>query len=136
MFEKFTSIESPNFRQRYQGTFGFFRKGEKKILVQLNSITTGDSRALVDFSDRNGIKYKLYSDSDDASVGFEFIPPKCQYHDTTEGTFLVKRIAAKQYLRGICDRNTSIRTVNGNARTVGFDILHAIYDNGVDHVDK
>jgi len=136
MFEKFTAVESPNFRQRYQGTYGFFRKDDNKVLVRLDQITTGDSRALVEFSDRTGVKYRLYSDSDDQSVGFEFIPPKCQYHNTESGTYLVKRTAAKQYLRGICDRNTSIRTVNGVGMPVGFDILHAIYDHPVDHLTR
>lgn len=136
MFEKFVQLEAANFKQRYQGTYGFFRKGDNKVLVRLESIRTGDVRAQVDFVDKDDNAYHLYSDSEDSSIGFEFLPPKSSYHNTTTGTFLVKRVPAKQYQRGICERNTSIRTVNNRGVTVGFESLLALYNDKVDHLQR
>lgn len=136
MFEKFVQIEAANFKQRYQGTYGFFKKGDNKVLVRLEAIRTGDSRAQVDFIDKDSNAYHLYSDSEDDTIGFEFLPPKSQYHNTTTGTFLVKRIPARQYQRGICERNTGIRTVNGRAVIVTFESLLSLYNDKVDHLWK
>jgi hypothetical protein len=37
-------------------------------------------------------------------------------------------MAAKQYQRGICDRNTQILTPYGNGRTVSFEMLHQLFE--------
>lgn len=126
MFEKFTGPDAQDFRQRYEGTYGFFIKGDQRILVRLDSINTEDVKQ-VSFSDKDGIKYKLRADSDDDSVGFEFLPPKNSYHNTLEGTYLLKRIPTRQYSRGICDRNTSIQTVSGRVVPVDFKYLHQLF---------
>lgn len=127
MFEKFTTKDAADFKQRYQGTFGYFRKGEKKTLVRLEDIVTAGSKQ-VQFVTKDGIKCYLKPDSDDDTVGFEFIPPKRGYHNTTEGAFLLTRIPARQYLRGICSRNTKILSVYGTQKAIGFDSLHLLFE--------
>jgi hypothetical protein len=128
MFEKFTSADAEDFRQRYLGTFGFFRQGNKKVLVQLNKISTDRNQKVVEFKDKDGSSYLLYADSKDESIGFEFLPPKMEYHNGDDGrSYSLRRIPHRQYLRGICDRNTQIRTVYGNEVPVGFPALETLF---------
>lgn len=105
MFEKFNSTNSENFRQRYQGTYGFYRDGSgKRTLVKVVSVD--DQR--VEFVDARGVDYRLHADNT-SGIGFEFLPPKSVYYATTSGNvYLVLRVAARQFLRGICDKNTRV----------------------------
>lgn len=124
MFEKFTSGDAQNFRQRYINTFGFFRQQrEKRLLVKINRIDTQ-----VGFVDKDGISYSLNPDSEN-DVGFEFLPPKAGWHNTTDGGWLIRRRASRQWQRGICENNTSITTPRGMQAAVGFDMLSQIYEN-------
>jgi hypothetical protein len=125
MFEKFTAEGSRDFHQRYIGTYGMFRKGDRKTLVRLDKIDT-----VVKFSDCDGIDYTLQPDSDDPTIGFEFIPPKTQYYNTEHGVRLVSRIASKQYSRGICDKNTRIQDVRQREMGVSFTTLRPIFAEG------
>ena len=43
------------------------------------------------------------------------------------GAVLITRIPSRQYARGICDRNTSIRTTYGSALGVNFDTLTKLF---------
>lgn len=122
MFEKFTSVDANDFRARYQGTYGFFRRGDFRQLAKLTTID-----GVVKFIDKDGIDYTLNPDSPN-DVGFEFLPPKAGWHNTSTGAWLVTRIAARQWLRGICSRNTSIGTPFGHKAVVDFPILAQIYD--------
>ena len=128
MFEKFTSKDAQDFNQRYRGTFGYFTRRGVKTLVQINSVgQTG-----VSFLDKDGLQYLLKPDTEDDSTGFEFLPPKCAYHNTTAGIpILVRRIAAKQYSRGICEKNTGITTVDGMSYPVDFTTLGLVYNSNV-----
>lgn len=125
MFEKFTSLGSADFKQRYIGTYGFFKEGEKKTLVQIMSI----NRDGVHFIDRNKSTYYLKPDSD-SDVGFEFIPPKSSYYNIAGGDpVLITRLPARQYSRGVCDKNTRIKGLNLGAQEVGFPSLAAIFES-------
>lgn len=122
MFEKFTSVDSGDFRQRYLGTFGFFRRGnDRPLLTKINAI---DAR--VTFIDKDGTAYTLNPDSPN-DIGFEFIPPKAAWHNTSYGAYLVKRVPARQWLRGICAKNTRITTPAGHQAAVDFPMLEQIY---------
>lgn len=124
MFEKFTSVDAANFRQRYLNTFGFFRQEDRpKLLVKLNRIDT-----TVGFVDKDGIGYGLNADSD-KDIGFEFLPPKAGWHNAADGAWLVKRVAARQWSRGISRANTQIATPSGQSSTVDFAILAQLYEN-------
>lgn len=130
MFEKFTSSESNDFRQRYMGTYGFFTRKGNRTLTKLTSITADGSASTVEFEDKDKLKYLLKADSKEEGLGFEFLPPKSAYYNTTDGVpLLVTRIPARQYLRGLCDKNTEIRNFSGNIG-ISFDSLGKIF--GVD----
>ena len=129
MFEKFTTKDCTDFKQRYAGTYGFFVTKDTKTLVRLEKIRTNQevNNPVVEFVDRDGLKYVLRADSEDDCIGFEFLPPKSRYHNLSVGAVLVSRIPARQYARGICDRNTSIRTSYGSGLGINFDTLTKLF---------
>lgn len=132
MFEKFTSKDSGDFRQRYQGTFGHFISGGKRTLARLDNIIADGRASYVEFSDRDGVQYLLKPDSEVEGRGFEFIPPKSSYYNTKKGIpMLVKRIPARQYQRGICDRNTAVANMRNEGVPVGFDVLVELFEEKV-----
>lgn len=126
MFEKFTSLDAGNFRQRYLNTYGFFRhEDRKKLLVKLNRIDQ-----TVGFVDKDGIGYTLNPDSP-SNIGFEFLPPKAGWHNANDGAWLVRRIPARQWSRGIGAANTQINTPSGQRCNVDFPILAQLYENNI-----
>ena len=133
MFEKFTSIDSGDFRQRYQGTYGYFTHKGKKTLTRLDKIYADGRSSYVEFSDRDGLKYLLHPDSEEEGTGFEFLPPKSSYFNTEEGIpLLVSRVPARQYQRGICDKNISVADLRNNFRPVDFGTLILLFEKTVD----
>jgi len=127
MFEKFLSGEQENFRQRYEGTYGYFKHGTKRTLC----ILTGISSRQVDFQDKDGIKYNLNVDAE-GDIGFEFIPPESGWYNTLQyGPLFVKRIPARQFQRGLSSRNTTVSRLDGTLRKmpVDFSTLVPIYQD-------
>lgn len=133
MFEKFTSQDANDFRQRYQGTYGYYRRGTKKKLVRLDKVDT-DNRVVI-FVDSDDLQYEVHADASDDTIGFDFLPPEMSYHNTSSGVYLLRRIPARQYSRGISDRNVSIRTLNGRGVPVNFSTLTDIFENTVSPSD-
>ena len=131
MFEKFTSRDAGDFRQRYLGTYGYFRRNGQQSLVRLDRINTDGSHKSVEFVDCDGLRSELYPDSDDETTGFSFLPPRIAYHNTSNGAYLLRRVAQRQYLRGISDQNMRITTVFGQAIPVDFQILRDLFDNPI-----
>jgi hypothetical protein len=131
MFEKFQSANVESFRQRYEGTYGFYRDNTNKIrkLCRLDAI--GNSR--VDFVDKEGITYNIRVDAKH-DAGFEFLPPKSQWYNTKDGAVWVQRVAARQFSRGITHRNVNASLLQkGLLRpmTVDFTILSEIFETPI-----
>lgn len=112
MFEKFTSQGANDFRQRYQGTFGFFRNDHEKKAPFLCKLSFVENA--VKFIDKRGIEYTLNPDVEE-QIGFHFLPPKAGYFNTDTGAMLVTRQAARQFQRGISDRNTQMYNLSMEA---------------------
>lgn len=128
MFEKFTSAGSRDFQQRYQGTYGFFRDGDVRELSQLVRVNTDASPPYVEFRGADGRLFYIRADSKHENRGFQFLPPKSAYYNTEDGVpLLVQRIPARQYLRGVCDRNTQITNMSGDAFPVDFENLTKLF---------
>lgn len=132
MFEKFLSVNLESFRQRYEGTYGFFRDDRKRrTLVRLESIN--NSRC--EFVDEDSLDYHLNIDTDE-DMGFEFIPPEAKWYNTPNfGAVYTERIVQRQFSRGVTDSNLSIMVLNKGRLTpkmVGFDILSQIYEHAID----
>lgn len=123
--EKFMSSNAGDFRQRYEGTYGWYVAKDKKILVAIQSVGEG----MVQFIDRNSIKYTLNRDSTE-DIGFSFLAPKMQWHNTNAfGPVLVQRIPQKQYRRGIHQANTRIVNKDGANLGVGFSSLAGVFES-------
>jgi hypothetical protein len=137
MFEKFTRENSADFRQRYEGTFGVFKRGNDSRLVCLTRIR-GDNggEAVVEFTDKDGLTFKVFAGSDDSDVGFEFLPPKSAYYNTAAGKpLLVKRIASRQWRRGLCASNMAIEGLDRRSYPVDFSTLLDIFGTSVSPED-
>lgn len=130
MFDKFLSANARDFSQRYQGTYGFFRnKEEKPWLAKITAV-----EGTVTFINKAGVPFELAPDRPD-DIGFQFIPPRSGYFNTTFGTIYVKRVAARQFQRGISDRNTQLFLLQEDwgfkQLPVNFQWLEAVYDSSI-----
>lgn len=133
MFEKFTRLDAADFRQRYQGTYGHFRRGSKQTLVRLDKVDV-DNHVVI-FVDKDGLSYDVQADAGDETIGFDFLPPKMSYHNTPSGTCLLRRIPQRQFSRGISERNISIRNMSGQGIQVDFKSLGDIFDHTIPVAD-
>lgn len=128
MLEKFFSNTARDYHQRYEGTYGFFTSDSNvRKLVRLARVVTDDDRPFIDFVDDTGASYRLLADSD---RGFEFIPPKSAWYNTSGGAAYVQRMAQRQWTRGVSRRNTQIFSLNGGELRpvpVDFPYLTEIY---------
>lgn len=126
MFEKFLSTNAGDFRQRYQGTYGFFSRSGKKQLVRLANVDT--EMGVIKFVNSTETPFNIRWDAEE-DVGFEFISPKPCWHNTKMGPLMVRRIAQRQYQRGISDTNTAISNPGGGHHGIHFEVLSAIFEN-------
>ena len=124
MKDSLTSNNYQDFRQRYEGTFGFLIKpnDHKKLLVQLVSVNSEQ----VDFLDKNGHYYNVVCDS---GVPFEFIPVDRRVVNLQRGrTVFACRKPARQWKRGVCADNTVFVNIEtGKTLSVGFDLIESVY---------
>jgi hypothetical protein len=105
MKDTLTSRNHVDFRQRYQGTFGFLLVDEKKLLV--NIVEVGEKQVV--FVDKNKTEYYAYRDG--GSI-FEFIQVQRGWFNTLKGVYYLARIPARQWHRGICANNTTIHLLS------------------------
>jgi hypothetical protein len=128
MFEKFLSENIENFRQRYEGTFGFYRAdGNKRLLVKLTAVSV----STCNFTDASGTTYNVDPDHPD-DVGFEFLPPKSQWYNTPEGAVFTQRVASRQFQRGVTSKTLEIHLLRDQAlypMSVNFKNLQPIYES-------
>lgn len=128
MFEKFTTADARDFRQRYQGSYGFFRNGERRHLVKLTNINHEYDPPRVIFIDKDRIEYTLHADTDRDDVGFEFLPPRSSWKNTWEfGAVLGCRLARRQWIRGLHDSNTTFVIPRIKTIPVDFPILIELF---------
>jgi hypothetical protein len=122
MKEEFVGAAWKDFQQRYHNTFGWFHKEDgTQLLVKLVAVEKDKLR----FIDKRGIDFYA---SPDKGNEFTFIPVERGVYDTDEGILFVRRVAVKQYRRGICVENTFIRSLSSRERfDVTFPILEKIF---------
>lgn len=129
MFEKFLSQNAESFRQRYEGTFGFYKDEQnKRLLVRLDRIR--DNRCT--FVDAQGIEYQLNPNTE-RNIGFEFIPPKSAWYNTADGAIYAQRMAARQFSRGINGRNLEMYLLKKSfvPMRIDFPSLASVYDTSL-----
>lgn len=128
MFEKFTSAHQADFRQRYQGTFGFFVNNEEKKAPMLCKLQFIEDK--ITFLNAKGVSFEIVADTP-RDIGFLFLPPKSGFFNTKFDAVYVERTAARQFQRGISDRNTRIFVLGETgfaAGAVTFKYLEAVFN--------
>lgn len=104
MTESPSTSNIADFRQRYSGVYGWLNPKDKRSPVYVKKVDA----IRVTFTDVSGAEY--YANVN-AGVDFEFLPVDKAWHRNPKGMFLVSRIPARQWKRGVCADNTSIREV-------------------------
>lgn len=133
MFEKFTANGGNTFRQRYEGTFGYYVNRETKtppLLVQLTNFRNDGN--ILEFKTIDGVLYTLNINTN-REIGFEFAPPTKRWYPSDRfGALLGSRRVARQFSRGLCENNYELRYLQNNERWVSaqitFENVHHILE--------
>ena len=95
-----------DFRQRYEGVYGFYPKSNgEDVLVYVSSV---DDRVMK-FTDAKGAAYTAHADQ---GVTFKFIPLNRKLFIYNKELILANRVPARQWQRGICQGNTRMQYVS------------------------
>jgi hypothetical protein len=123
MLATLTTVNAGDFKQRYQGVFGYLLVESKRTLVYIHQV----SGTKVTFRDKDGTEYFAMAN---APVTFEFQPVMRGMVNTPEGVHLLVRVPARQYKRGICTENTRAYTMNNNGtwRMATFDFNEVVFN--------
>lgn len=125
MKEEFKSDFWSDFRQRYQGTYGWFEKdNHEKLLVYLRQV----DEDRLSFQDKDGFKFTANADQGNT---FTFIPVvRGCFNYGENGVVVTRRLPARMWKRGVCDENTSIFSLDKQrALSVTFPTLEGVFGN-------
>jgi len=125
MYDTYTQENQRDFAARYCDTFGWLidEKRNNKRLVYLAE-TDGDH--LYFYSQLGGVKQHTIAG---AGVMFEFIPVDHGWFKADNGAiYLLTRVPARQWKRGISRSNTSITGITGNNVPVNFEVMSSIFN--------
>lgn len=130
MLDTLTQFNHRDFSARYLGTYGWLindhPKNTDKRLVYISEVTS--ERA--NFTDINGGKYHAYAGKE---VMFEFLPvDRGWFYGESGAMYMLKRLPARQWHRGICDSNTSVSLVSNlrmKAVNIGLPVLTDIFSD-------
>lgn len=113
-------MNARDWRQRYEGTYGTYVSGDKRLLCRLARITT-DGTPTVRFETSTGADFTLVADTE--GVEWEFLLPTAGCYNTSKGVLFVTRVAARQFQRGISNHNTIIKllTAHGTFDPIGVN---------------
>jgi len=128
MKDSLTSSNYRDFRQRYEGVFGFFSpEGKKPLLVCLLSV----EETKVNFMDVLGVSYHVNVNS---GIPFDFLPIERKVVNIANDDILYAcRKPARQWQRGVCAANTSIVSLCVPNRRLGvmFNLVAAVWNTSV-----
>ena len=124
---EYTSGFSRDFRQRYNGVFGFYTTGSgKEILVKISDVGERQCK----FVDADGDEYFAYPDK---GVSFKFIPVNRKLFIHNGSLCCAQRKPARQWQRGICESNTQITNISGGfVEKIDFQRLISYLSGGKD----
>ena len=107
---EYTSHWARDFRQRYEGTYGWYTTSEgKEVLVNIQTVNTEKCV----FVDIDGINYYAKADT---GISFKFIPVNRKVFLFEGDVVSAARIPARQWQRGICHTNTEMRRIRNKGR--------------------
>ena len=106
MLVEYTRGTVRDFRQRYEGVYGFYPKSNgEEVLVYVSSV----GEQVMKFKDSKGASYTAYADH---GVTFKFIPLNRKLFVYNKELILANRVPSRQWQRGICQGNTRMRYVS------------------------
>ncbi len=106
MLVEYTRGTARDFRQRYEGVYGFYPKSNgEEVLVFVSSV----DEQVMKFKDSKGASYTAYADQ---GVTFKFIPLNRKLFIYNKELILANRVPARQWQRGICQANTRMQYVS------------------------
>jgi hypothetical protein len=123
MREEFKSDAWRDFKQRYEGTYGWYEKDNgETILVNLRSV---EGSAAV-FQDAAGVPYTARPDRGNM---FQFLPLERSVYNTKDDVIYCYRVPQRQWKRGLCDANTSFVSLSRFTYTAGptFELLAELF---------
>lgn len=127
MLDSPTGRNVADFKQRYQGVIGWLHQpAGNKVAVFVSNVTSSK----VTFKDKADAEY--YANVD-AGVQFEFIPTQRAWYNVKDAVYLVQRVPARQWKRGICSDNTFFQQLTKDTlmltvapwTTVAFEVMGA-----------
>jgi len=126
MYDTLKSATYEDFKQRYQGCYGWLCYDEKETMVVITSV----KRDRVTFNTKTGSDFFAFADQD---VTFKFLPIRRGWYKTGTGVVLLERVPARQYNRGISAANTSCKYVPFGynvlkARNLGVELLEDVFN--------
>ena len=123
MKEEFNSAYWSDFRQRYQGTYGWWETDKKeRLLVYLREV--GEERVI--FQNKDGFKFTAIADQGNS---FTFLPVvRGCFNYLDDGVVVTRRRPARMWKRGVCEENTDIISLaTGKTLGVNFQTLEGIF---------
>lgn len=106
MLVEYTRGTARDFRQRYEGVYGFYPKSNgEEVLVFVSSV----NEQVMKFKDSKGASYTANADQ---GVTFKFIPLNRKLFVYNKELILANRVPARQWQRGICQGNTRMQYVS------------------------
>lgn len=123
MLDTLTLYNRDDFVQRYSQSYGWFLHPEKKQKV-LSYIRKVDRERVV-FVTSTG-EFFAYAGTD---VQFEFLPITRGWFYGPSGLVFLQRIPAKQFCRGISDKNTMVMEVNSLGKLVEGNLSLALLED-------
>lgn len=120
-----TSENFEDFKQRYQGCYGFLSLNDKDVLCKITAVSPDK----VSFDTEKGKDFWAYVDKD---VKFKFMPVTRGWYAASQEAILFLRVPARQFARGITGNNTiCMRYVLGRLQTsrFGFSEINAMLRN-------
>lgn len=125
MLDKPTSQNHQDFRQRYNGTFGWILLPEGKKFVKISGV---DSE-YTNFVDNKGLAYHVVTDGEKY---FEFLPcNRGWYISATGNAYYATRVPARQWHRGMSEHNTALYGINEAEnlvkKSMSMAVMHSIF---------
>jgi hypothetical protein len=121
MQEEFRADAWADFKARYQHTFGWYEKSnKKKILVELTAIEPDQLR----FVDVDGVEYTANADQGNV---FTFLPVERSLSNVGEYVWYCTRHPARQWKRGLCHSNTRIFSLGSGQKDVNIENVSLLF---------
>lgn len=104
--DTFQSMTSRDFRQRYQGSYGWYtdKATQKRTFVLMTDV----QEMIVNFIDENENKYQVVADT---GVMFDFVPVQKKLFVYKKELMYIRRRPQRQWARGINLQNTRLCSV-------------------------